>query len=510
LVVVGGCLVWLNGMLTSSARRRIHPLPPGPPRLPYIGNVLDMPKSHLWEKAATWKKKYGDIVYLENFGAPFVILNSYETTIDLLEKRSIKYSSRPLTTMVDQLQNWTWLTVLTPYGNQWKGSRGPVQKAFNTPDVNRYIDIQQRSARLLLSDLLRDPGDFNQYLKSSIVRTIMLATYGHEVMTTDDPYVSLVEEGTIAAGLAAIPGNFLVDTFTWLKHVPAWFPGAGFQQIARKGLQLSHDMRYIPYEDSKNKILNGDAKPSFTLEMVEQQASEGSGLTEEDDALISAVAGMVYAGGTDTTSSVLRTFLLAMTLFPDAQRKCQEEIDRVVGKDRLPDFDDREHLPYIEAIYKECLRWHQPLPLGIPHLLTEDDTYNGYFIPVGTVVAANQWWILHDPDEFPDPEMFKPERFLPAPGKKLPLDPSKVTFGFGRRVCAGKMMADNTIYISIASILAAFDISSPIGQDGKPVPPPGEYSVTSIVMHPKPFDCTITPRSDKTAELIAQSVDLHM
>ena len=120
LVVVGGCLVWLNGMLTSSARRRIHPLPPGPPRLPYIGNVLDMPKSHLWEKAATWKKKYGivgiqlmsfvltsrnpgDIVYLENFGAPFVILNSYETTIDLLEKRSIKYSSRPLTTMVDQL-----------------------------------------------------------------------------------------------------------------------------------------------------------------------------------------------------------------------------------------------------------------------------------------------------------------------------------------------------------------------------------------------------------------------
>ncbi len=101
--------------------------------------------------------------------------------------------------------------------------------------------------------------------------------------------------------------------------------------------------------------------------------------------------------------------MLAMTLFPEAQKRGQEEIDRVIGRDRLPDFEDRENLPYVDAIYKECLRyssdkfvccahfsfsfyrWHQPLPLGVPHLLTEDDTYNGYFLPAGTLVAANQW-----------------------------------------------------------------------------------------------------------------------
>lgn len=111
------------------------------------------------------------------------------------------------------------------------------------------------------------------------------------------------------------------------------------------------------------------------------------------------------------TSSVLQTFMLAMTLSPEAQKRGQEEIDRVIGNDRLPDFEDRESLPYVDAIYKECLRyglaahsiwvglpehflpfrWNQPLPLGVPHLLTEDDTYNGYFLPAGTVVAANQW-----------------------------------------------------------------------------------------------------------------------
>lgn len=466
-----------------------------------------MPKSHLWEKAATWKKEYGDIIYLENFGVPLVILNSYEATIDLLEKRSVKYSSRPTPTMGSELQDWSWLTVFTPYGNRWKGYRGPIQKAFNTPEVVEYMDVQRQSARLLLSNLLRQPNNHNLFIKSSVVRTIMLATYGHEVLEANDPYVSLVEEGTIFAGTAFVPGRFLVDIFTWLKYVPAWFPGAEFQKIAQKGLRLSHDMRYVPYENSRDKILDGEAKQSLTSYLVEQVLAESGRLTPDNDDLISAVAGMVYAGGTDTTGSVLQTFMLAMTLFPEAQKRGQEEIDRVIGRDRLPDFEDRENLPYVDAIYKECLRWHQPLPLGVPHLLTEDDTYNGYFLPAGTLVAANQWWMMHDPVEFPQPEVFKPERFLPEPGKRLPMDPSKVAFGFGRRICAGKMMADSSVYITIASILAVFDISMPIDEAGNHVHPSAEYNTASVVNHPMPFDCRIAPRSEKAGTLIAQGLD---
>ncbi|KLO06513.1 CyP450 monooxygenase [Schizopora paradoxa] len=506
--VVGACVTWLQQ--TVSSKRRARLLPPGPPRMALIGNVLDMPKSHLWEKAAEWRKEYGDIIYLENFGSPLVILNSYEATIDLLEKRSIKYSSRSTPPMVDELQDWTWLTVFTPYGNRWKGYRGPIQKAFNTPEVIEYKDIQRRSSRLLLADLLRDPGKHNLYVKSSTVRTIMLAAYGHEVVEANDSYVSLVEEGTIFAGSAAVPGQFLVDIFPWLKYVPTWFPGAGFQKIAQQGRRLSHDMRYIPYENTKNKILSGEAGQSLVSRLLDQCVARGSNSTPEDDALISAVAGMVYAGGTDTTSSVLQTFLLAMTLFPEAQKKGQEEIDRVIGNDRLPDFEDKENLPYIDAIYKECLRWNQPLPLGVPHLLTEDDTYNGYFLPAGTVVAANQWWMMHDPSEFPEPEIFRPERFLPAPGNKLPLDPSKVAFGFGRRVCAGKLMADSSVYITIASILATFDISVPVDEAGNPQPPSAEYNTSSVVNHPMPFDCIVRSRSEKAAALIVQSVDMHI
>ena len=99
-----------------------------------------------------------------------------------------------------------------------------------------------------------------------------------------------------------------------------------------------------------------------------------------------------------------------MILYPEAQRRAQEEIDRVVGPDRLPEFADREDLPHINAIFKECLRcvckfalrtilhrlyprWQSVLPIGVPHLLTEDDVYNGYFVPAGSIVAANQWCV---------------------------------------------------------------------------------------------------------------------
>jgi cytochrome P450 len=82
-----------------------------------------------------------------------------------------------------------------------------------------------------------------------------------------------------------------------------------------------------------------------------------------------------------------------MLLFPDAQRKAQEELDEVVGLSRLPEYTDRENLAYINALCKEVLRWHPAVPLGGPHRLTQDDVFGDYFIPAGTIVVANAWWL---------------------------------------------------------------------------------------------------------------------
>lgn len=87
----------------------------------------------------------------------------------------------------------------------------------------------------------------------------------------------------------------------------------------------------------------------------------------------------------------MQAFFLAMAMHPEAQKKAQEELDRVVGSDRLPEFEDRSSLPYLSALLKEVLRWHPVTPIGVPHRAVADDEYNSWYIPAGTIVTVNVW-----------------------------------------------------------------------------------------------------------------------
>ena len=141
-----------------------------------------------------------------------------------------------------------------------------------------------------------------------------------------------------------------------------------------------------------------------------------------------------------------------MSLHPEVQRKAQTELDRVVGRSRLPDFRDLDSLVYVRAVLKEAMRWHTVTPLGIPHRTKKDDVFDGYFVPAGTILIANIWCVtfrslipsarvrtaaracMHDPRVYEEPEQFRPERFI-NDGKLSAdvLDPTAVVFGAGRR-----------------------------------------------------------------------------
>jgi len=193
-----------------------------------------------------------------------------------------------------------------------------------------------------------------------------------------------------------------------------------------------------------------------------------------------------------------------MTIYPEVQKRAQEEIDRVVGKDRLPTLEDRESLPYVDAIVKETLRWHPVAPMGIPHHSTEDDIVNGYFIPKGSMLFANIWHFTHDPEVHPDPLEFKPERFLAEGGHEPEPDPHKFVFGFGRRACPGNLLADRTLYLTVAQSLAVFDVSkSADNVDCKPDFQPG------VVSHPAPYKNSVKPRSPHHEKLIKSLADTY-
>jgi len=201
-------------------------------------------------------------------------------------------------------------------------------------------------------------------------------------------------------------------------------------------------------------------------------------------------------------------FVLAMTLYPDVQTQAQAEIDSVigVGLPRLPSWNDRLSLPYLEAVVKETLRWHPVVPLGIPHATIDDDIYEGYYIPKGATVIGNAWAMSQDPVTFPEPEKFKPERFL---GKKTQsVDQLSFAFGFGRRVCAGRYVADASLWISIVSMLAVFRFEAPPSWDPGPDGVNVEWT-TGLSSIPKDVPCIIKARHENvSSEKLAQLVGL--
>lgn len=213
----------------------------------------------------------------------------------------------------------------------------------------------------------------------------------------------------------------------------------------------------------------------------------------------------LYSGGADTTVSSMHCFYLAMTLFPEAQKKAQEEIDRVIGSERLPSFEDRPSLPYVDALVKEVLRWHPVAPMGLPHVANADDVYEGMFIPKGAMLIPNIWLMMHDPETFKDPFTFNPARFL---GEEPETDPHTLCFGFGRRICPGRELADASVYLSIAMSLAAFNIRKARDASGKEIDPEVKFT-PGIISHPAEFKCDIKPRSARAEQLVRSVEEEH-
>ena len=172
-----------------------------------------------------------------------------------------------------------------------------------------------------------------------------------------------------------------------------------------------------------------------------------------------------------------------MIAHPEFQKRAQDELDAVVGRSRAPTFADAPNLPYIQALVKESLRWRPALPLGIPHATTEDDWYEGMFIPKGTMCIVNFWQCHRDPAAYgPDAANFNPERFLDEHGSLIPgpvetRDDGHSTYGFGRRACVGKYAANDSLFITMATVLWAAQLEHARDENGKEIPVDTETTI---------------------------------
>ena len=165
-----------------------------------------------------------------------------------------------------------------------------------------------------------------------------------------------------------------------------------------------------------------------------------------------------------------------MVAYPEIQKRAQDELEAVVGRSRCPTFADAPNLPYIQAMVKEALRWRPPLPMGVPHAPTQDDWYEGMFIPKGTMCLVNLWQCHHDPTAYgPDAASFNPERFLDEHDRLIPgpvetRDDGHSAYGFGRRACVGKHAANDALFLDMATVLWAAQLESARDENGNEIP----------------------------------------
>jgi len=284
-----------------------------------------------------------------------------------------------------------------------------------------------------------------------------------------------------------------------LQYLPDWVPGTGFKADARARRDHLEALRVATYERVKREVAEGTALPSVTAELLKSNSNP----TAEEEALYASTSVAFYTAGVDTTVSSLASFFLIMVLYPDVQRKAQAELNSVLEPGCLPKFSDRSKLPYIDALIKEVHRWNPVAPLALPHRLVQGDVYDGYYIPAGSIILPNTWAVMHDPSLYPDPFEVIPERYLKEDGELNP-DPRRFTFGYGRRVCPGQVLAEDTLYITMTTVLATLNIDKASNSDGVPIEPEVNYT-GPIVSHAGPFECRISPRSAEIEQIMTAS-----
>ncbi|KAK7449257.1 hypothetical protein VKT23_013401 [Stygiomarasmius scandens] len=351
--------------------------------------------------------------------------------MDLFESRSNLYCHKPRMVMAGELVGKEQTSmVFSRYNDRLKECRKITHSWMGKSSIVASYPAQEAGAVNLLETLLDDPECFSDHVRTYAGTVLLGLIYGTKCLPRNDPHIALSEHVCRLTAEAMRPGRWFCDFLPWMKYIPRWLPGADFKVWAEQTRETTMELIHEPYEAVKNSVVNGTAPKSWLAGKILDESGQIKGGEEAYNLMMAS--GSLYAAGIDTTVSAIRTFFLMMIRNPETQKKAQAEIDSVIGPDRLPSISDRDSLPYVNAIIKECLRINSIVPI-LPHSSDTDDIYEGYLIPKGSFVMVNVWKILHDPEIYPEPGTFLPERFIATPDGKTQMDPEQLTFGLGRR-----------------------------------------------------------------------------
>ncbi|KAF3768808.1 putative cytochrome P450 oxidoreductase [Cryphonectria parasitica EP155] len=444
----------------------------------------------------TWGKEYNsDVIHIKVLGQHMICLNSNKAAVDLLDRRGSNYSDRPRFTLFE-VMGWGLTLTFLRWGPRFKLHRRLFQTTLTRSSIKTFQPIQMHEAHKAVRSLLKTPNDWRDVTLLLTTSIIFRIAYGQEIKSKASPYTGMSRAANDVTTNGGIAGSSVVDIFPLARYfLPSSLsPALRHARQSRETIKTIHE---VPWDNNMRDIKAGTATPSFMKTHFDRWVSNAkAGIHQEAtiEDLKGATAAVFIAGGNSTWGTVLSAILF-LTKFPDVQRRVQEEIDTVVGTGRLPTFQDRPTLKYLDAFLTECMRVLPLNPLVIPHCSLKDDVYEGMFIPAGSVVFANAKAMTRDPNTYQDPEKFDPDRYA----KGEPSPPGN--FGFGRRKCPGNHLALATVYIYVATMMSVFEIEKVVDRTGRAMEPEIELTV-GLGGHPAPFECQLKLRSPERAWLL--------
>ena len=502
LSIIGiGLLFVISSTILARRKRGRLPLPPGPPGEPLIGHLRIIPTDNPEFAYMRWSKEHdSDILYFNVLGQPIVVLNSVRHAADLLDKRGANYCDRPRFVLFEEM-GWGRTLTFLRWGPMFRMHRRILQKSFQNSNIVQYRALQQREAAVMLKGVLNRPLKWENIMRRFATAVILGIGFGIKIESDDDPFIQVAADASYALAHGGAPAGTPVDFFPFLRWLPSWCHDRSLK-FARKWAFAIRNLHDKPYEVVAASGERAQSLIQSMLDQREEQMRKGD-IPELEIEDVKGAAAAVYAAGQDTTWSTMMVLVLNMVLHPEIQLKAQQELDKVVGRDRLPTFDDRPQLRYIDYVVQETLRWCPVSPIGLPHRSLHDDVYEGYFIPAGSFVYANARAMTHDERVYQKPDDFDPDRYAP-PEKGGGREPYPIgQFGFGRRICVGKHLAEANIWIVTAVLLSTMTFEKARDEEGQEITPVVELT-NGLTSHPKQFPCRIRPRDERSARVIEE------
>ncbi|KIW21520.1 hypothetical protein PV08_02100 [Exophiala spinifera] len=474
-------------LISTYLRKSKYKYPPGPKGIPLFGNLFQLPPKYPSAQLMEWGKQFGDLFTVQLGARRWVFLNSMEATRELLDRRGRLYIGRPEFPVTQDIMSGGNRIVMMTHTERWRNLRKIMHSLLMASNSETYKPFQDVESRALLWQYLKDPGRFyehgGRFANSSTVfgrRTSMRDANVQTLFSTIDDFI----------GSQASPSTALVEQFPWLvKLLPRslqWFrPEA--ERIYKKTVGVYEAF----FDDLERRIKAGQDPKCFARDMADLAKKYGF-----DDAQTYFCAGSIIEAGSDTSRNQINLMLAAAAKFPEWVVTAQRQLDEVCGTaQRLPSFEDWDQLPYIVAVIKESLRWRPNMTgSGTPRALMEDDTYRGFSFEKGTVFSYNHFAISHDEKEFPQNEVFLPERFLNDDLQEMLK--GHLGFGAGRRICPGWHLGTRNMFIAFSRLLYCFNFSE------VPSKPINVWEIDPLAHDHPPFQIHITPRSEQHVLLI--------